>query len=355
MRSLVPLCACAVRRSTVSPAAVPPVMATDLRRNSRRPMSPASSRSARSLSRLSITSPFWMRTASWHGPKTRGANCACDPTRAPGEGTRYAKSALRLDLTLVPAPESHARQALQQDEDEHTGGRNEKDRSEHARDLQLIARLEDPEGEPGLGAARARHELRHHRTDECEPATDAQAPEEEGEGGGKAEITERLPARGAVEAEAIDKGPVGAGEAETGVGEHGKESDEPRADQEGEGNPRHPEDDQRRDGHERRYLKDHRVGKERALDPRRLREEHGEEETQHGRDEKGRSRYGQGHEQRGEEGAPVRDQGARDQEGSGEDVGRDLLHTHDAFPHAQREHAEQGRRDHAAAPPHVSA
>src|SRR5215471_16674895 len=244
MRSLVPLCACAMRRSTVSPAAVPPVMATDLRRNSRRPMSPASSRSARSLSRLSITSPFWMRTASWHGPKARGANCACDPTRAPGEGTRYAVSALRLDLALVPAPEGNAREALQQDEDEHAGGRDEKDRGEHARDLQLIARLEDPEGEPGLGAARARHDLRHHRTDEGEPATDAQAPEEEGQGGGKAEITERLPARGAVEAEEIDEILVGARQPEHGVGEHGKEGDEPRADEEGEGDPLDPQDDE---------------------------------------------------------------------------------------------------------------
>src|SRR5262249_14242826 len=38
--------------------------------------------------------------------------------RAAGEGTRCAVSALRLDLALVPAPEGHAREALQQDEDE---------------------------------------------------------------------------------------------------------------------------------------------------------------------------------------------------------------------------------------------
>src|SRR5215813_3226916 len=56
-------------------AAGPPVTTAALRRNSRRPMSPASRRSARPLSRLSITSPFWISTASWHGPKARGRVC----------------------------------------------------------------------------------------------------------------------------------------------------------------------------------------------------------------------------------------------------------------------------------------
>src|SRR5215470_10184409 len=124
MRSLVPLCACAMRRSAVRPAAVPPVTTAVWRRNSRRPMSPASSRSARSLSRLSITSPLWVRTASWHARRLAGG-CARDPTRAAGEGTRFRASALRLDLALVPATEGEAREALQEDEDEHVGGGDE--------------------------------------------------------------------------------------------------------------------------------------------------------------------------------------------------------------------------------------
>src|SRR5215470_5628653 len=102
--------------------------------------------------------------------------CACDPTRAAGEGTRLAMSA--LDLALVPAAEGEAREALQQDEDEHAGGGDEEHRREHARDLKLIARLENPEGEPRLGAARARYEFGNHGADEGEAAADTQATEE---------------------------------------------------------------------------------------------------------------------------------------------------------------------------------
>src|SRR5215470_15342347 len=111
--------------------------------------------------------------------------CACDPTRAAGEGTRFATSALRLDLALVPATEGQAREALQQQEDEHAGCGDEEHRREHARDLELIPRLEDAEGEPGLGAARARHELGNHGADEGETTADAQAAEEEWQGRGK--------------------------------------------------------------------------------------------------------------------------------------------------------------------------
>src|SRR5215471_14623534 len=137
--------------------------------------------------------------------RRRAGGCAWDPTRAAGEGTRFAMSALRLDLALVPATEGEAREALQQDEDEHAGGGDEEHRSKHARDLELIARLEDPEGEPRLGAARARHELGDHGADEGEAAADAQTAEEEGQSRGKTQIAERLPARGAVEAEEIDE------------------------------------------------------------------------------------------------------------------------------------------------------
>src|SRR5215472_19358603 len=167
-------------------------------------------------------------------------------------------SALRLDLALVPATEGHAR------------------------DLELIARLENAEGEPRLGAARAGHELGDHGADEGETAADAQAPEEKRQGRGKAQIAERLPARGAVEAEEIDEVPVRAREPQDGVGEDWEEGDEPRADQQSERDPLDPEDDEGSDGHQRCYLEDDRVGKERTLDPRRLREENGEEEAQHG-------------------------------------------------------------------------
>src|SRR5215470_9354023 len=118
--------------------------------------------------------------------------CACDPTRAAGEGTRLAMSALRLDLALVPATEGEAREALQQDEDEHAGGGDEEHRREHARDLKLIARLENAEGEPRLGAARARHEFGNHGADEGEAAADAQAAEEKRQGRRKAQRSTRF-------------------------------------------------------------------------------------------------------------------------------------------------------------------
>src|SRR5215470_10447558 len=101
--------------------------------------------------------------------------CAGDPTRAAGEGTRLAMSALRLDLALVPATEGEARDSLQQDKDEHAGGGDEEHRRKHARDLELIARLENAEGEARLSAARARHELGDHGAYEGETAADAQA------------------------------------------------------------------------------------------------------------------------------------------------------------------------------------
>src|SRR5499426_3964435 len=157
--------------------------------------------------------------------------CACDPTRAAGEATRFTMSALRLDLALVPATEGEAREALQQNEDEHAGGRDDEHRREHSRDLELIARLENAEGEPRLGAARARDELGDHGADEGETAADAQAAEEKRQGRRKAQIAERLPARGAVEAEEIDQVPVRAREPQDGVGEDREEGNEPRANQ----------------------------------------------------------------------------------------------------------------------------
>src|SRR5262245_49569525 len=57
MRSLVFGCAPAIPRSTARPAAVPPVMSADFRRNSRRAIIPPSSCSARILRRGSVIGP----------------------------------------------------------------------------------------------------------------------------------------------------------------------------------------------------------------------------------------------------------------------------------------------------------
>src|SRR5215468_5094495 len=85
-RSLVEPCAAAMLFSTVSPAAVPPVMIPALRRNSRRPTRPASNCAARSLSRRSIMSPFgcrWRRGQA--GPVVCERSCrGCYPVTHAG-------------------------------------------------------------------------------------------------------------------------------------------------------------------------------------------------------------------------------------------------------------------------------
>src|SRR5215831_5421139 len=85
-RSFVELCAVAMLSSTVSPAAVPPVMTAALRRNSRRPTRPASNCAARSLSRRSIMSPFgcrWRRGQA--GPVVCERSCrGCYPVTHAG-------------------------------------------------------------------------------------------------------------------------------------------------------------------------------------------------------------------------------------------------------------------------------
>src|SRR5882724_395096 len=332
----------------LSPAAVPPVMTAALRRNSRRPMTCASSFSARSLRRLSITSPFWMRTASRHRrPGGSRAAYVCDRTRAARGEASCEASALRFDLALVPAAEGEAGEAGEERKDEHAGRRDQEHRGEHPGDLELVAGFEDAEGEPRLRAARARHELGHDGADEGEASADAQASEEIGEGGGEAEIPERLPARGAIETEEIDEVPVRAGESEHGVREHGKECDEPGADEEGERYPFDPQDDEGCDGYQRSDLKDNRVGEEGALYPRGLGEEDGEGQPEHGRDEEGRRGNGERDEERRKQRAPVRDHRARDQEGAGQDIRWNALPADHAFPGAEGDEAHESRREDA--------
>ena len=41
---------------------------------------------------------------------------------------------------------------------------------EQARHVEAVARLDDAVGEPGIGPARTRHELRHHRADQRQAA-----------------------------------------------------------------------------------------------------------------------------------------------------------------------------------------
>ena len=149
------------------------------------------------------------------------------------------------------------------------GDREQQQRREHARDVEAIAGLGDAVGEPGAGAGRAGRDLCDDRADQRQPARDLQAAEDVGQRRRQLELAQHLPARGAVEPEQVGEIVIDRVEAERGVGEHGKEGDDPGA---GEHRRllRQIDEQQRRDRHDRRHLQDHRIGIERILDQARL-------------------------------------------------------------------------------------
>src|SRR5258707_12696595 len=192
-RSFVFAWADAMPRSAWRPAAVPPVTIAALRRNSRRAMRPASSRSARFLRRLSMEAPPLERG----GATGRGWDDRMLPqSRAPGKETvRGARDRGRVDAVVaveiaprarlaevihserqlrdaersaqegqrvgVAVEHRHHRHALlvRGDQLEYVGAR-----SAQAAVEQVRARgHEDARADPGLGQRAARrHRLGHH-------------------------------------------------------------------------------------------------------------------------------------------------------------------------------------------------
>ena len=116
------------------------------------------------------------------------------------------------------------------------------------------------------------------------PPAILQAGEEIGQRVRQLEQDEGLPAAGAVELEQVEQVVIGRAQALRGVGEDREEGDEPGADQERRLGVGRVDEDQRRDGDDRRHLQDDGVGIERQLDPFRLGHEDGERDAADQRD-----------------------------------------------------------------------
>src|SRR5258706_13891158 len=148
---------------------------------------------------------------------TRRAAASREWEMSPRLSTKEFISAFTPNRALVPAAQREMVDQRQEDENQDAGARDHEERREHARDLQLVAGLEDAVGEPGLDAARAGDELGHHRADQRQAAADAQAAEEKGQRARQAQVPEHLAARGAVELQQVEQVVVGAVQAERGI------------------------------------------------------------------------------------------------------------------------------------------
>src|SRR5262252_6751292 len=73
---------------------------------------------------------------------------------------------LAHDRALVPAPQHEMRENRQREENEDSGKREEKQRSEHARDVEPIAGFDDAIRKSRPGAGRARRDLGDDGADE---------------------------------------------------------------------------------------------------------------------------------------------------------------------------------------------
>src|SRR5258708_28111687 len=96
------------------------------------------------------------------------------------------------DFASVPLPEREPGQSHQEDEETDARNRDQEQRREHARDVELESALEDLIGEPRAAPARAGDEFADHPADQGKPARNAQAPEEIGECAPDPQPQERL-------------------------------------------------------------------------------------------------------------------------------------------------------------------
>ena len=225
-------------------------------------------------------------------------------------------------------------------EQQDARGRDQQQGREHARDAQLVARFEDAVSQPRLGAAGAGDELGDHRADQRQAARDAQAREEIRHRRRQLQVQQRLPPARPVEAEQVDQIVVGRVQPDRGVGQDREEGDDPGADQQRQLDVVDPDDDQRRDRHDRRHLQDHRIGEERRLDPFRAGEQHGQDDAQHHRHRERRQRDAHGDPPRFHQRAPVDDQGLQDHDRAGQQVGRNVERPYHGLPQAERQQAE---------------
>jgi len=160
-------------------------------------------------------------------------------------------------------------------------------------------------------------------------------------------MAKRLPAAGAVEPVEIGQIVIRTLQAERGIGEDRKEGDDPGADQLGRMGVVDIDQDQRRDGDDRRDLQDHREGIKTALDPGREVEQHRQADTADDGDEEGGKGDPKRHQKRVKERIPILDQALQDEAGAGQDVMRDIIQADDHVPGDQNETADHGWKDDA--------
>ena len=205
-------------------------------------------------------------------------------------------------------------------------------RGEHARNVEPIARFDDAKGETRALARRARRDFRDDRADQREAAADAQAAEEIGQRRGQraATATAASARRGRA---GRDRG--GCGRPRRGRARCWRESGRTRR---GTRRPAPPagaqiDQQQRRDRDDRRHLQDHRERKERAFDDAPLREQRARAATPPTVAAISASKVmRQRHQERAGQGPPVLDQRRHDQARRRQDDGRDVLDADDRFP-----------------------
>ena len=241
----------------------------------------------------------------------------------------------RLPFAVVPAPERPGAQAGHGEEQDDAGGGDEKQRCEHAGDVEFEARLQDLVSETGAPATRAGHGFGHDRADQRKAARDAQPCEEIRKGARDAQANERLQAARLVDGEEVLQARVDGAKPERGV-----RDDREQRHQRGAEDQRHlrvldQDDDERRDRHHRGHLQHDRIGEQAALDGPALHEEEGRHDSDHHGEQERDQRHLQGAAEGAEQSRRILEEDA------GDDARRrqqELRHVEDAagrFPHRQ--------------------
>ena len=128
------------------------------------------------------------------------------------------------------------------------------------------------------------------------------------------------------------------------VRQHRKKRHDPGAGQHGRV-LRQIDQEERRDGDDRRHLEDHGVGIERVFDQPGLIEQDREPNSADCRQQKSLDCRRQRDQKRLEQQRPIVDERAQDQAGAGQDVGRNVFDPHHRLPHRDpdREHNDRQR------------
>ena len=152
-------------------------------------------------------------------------------------------------------------------------------------------------------------ELGDDRADQRKTARDPQAAEEIRQRTGNAQTEQDLPAGRPAHPEQVEEPMVDAAQAERRVGDDREEGDDDRAQDERDARVVHPDDDERRDGDDRRHLQQHGVGEKAHFDPSALHEEQRHQRSDDGRDRQGGERDAECDAERFRQQRPIGDEG----------------------------------------------